>query len=255
MSSAAGQAVPVAPDHGSRLEVADITVYFQGLRAIVAVSLALRLGDIVGLIGPNGAGKTTLVNVLSGFQSPSQGRVRLDGVDITDWPVHRRSRAGLARTFQSVLPFRGLSVMENVEAGAIAVGTDRATARRRALDIIDGLGLGEVADRPAGTLPFGSERRVGIGRAIAMRPTFLLMDEPAAGLNDTECADLEQVIRGVGQQLGCGILLIEHRMSLVFSLSDRIHVLEQGRTIATGLPPEIRSDPRVRQAYLGNDLA
>ena len=120
--------------------------------------------------------------------------------------------------------------MENVEAGAIAVGIDREAARRRALDIIDGLGLGDVADRPAGTLPFGSERRVGIGRAIAMRPTFLLMDEPAAGLNDTECADLEQVIRGVRQEIGCGILLIEHRMSLVFSLCDRIHVLEQGRT-------------------------
>src|ERR1051326_6385992 len=110
MSSAAGQAVPVALAPGSRLAVADITVDFQGLRAIEAVSLAIRPGEIAGLIGPNGAGKTTLGNVLSGFQSPSQGRVRLDGTDITDWPVHRRSRAGLARTFQSVLPFRGLSV-------------------------------------------------------------------------------------------------------------------------------------------------
>jgi branched-chain amino acid transport system ATP-binding protein len=255
MSIAAERAASAALDAGARLEVADVTVDFQGLRAIEAVSLELHRAEIVGLIGPNGAGKTTLVNVLTGFQAPSTGAVRLDGVDITAWPVHRRSRAGLARTFQSVLPFRGLTVMENVEAGAIAVGTDRTTARRRALEIVDGLGLADVADRPAGTLPFGSERRVGIGRAIAMRPTFLLMDEPAAGLNDTECADLEQVIRRVGQELGCGILLIEHRMSLVFNLSDRIHVLEQGRTIASGLPPAIRSDPRVRQAYLGDDAA
>jgi branched-chain amino acid transport system ATP-binding protein len=255
MSIAAERAASAALDTGARLEVADVTVDFQGLRAIEAVSLDLHRAEIVGLIGPNGAGKTTLVNVLTGFQPPSKGAVRLDGVDITAWPVHRRSRAGLARTFQSVLPFRGLTVMENVEAGAIAVGTDRTTARRRALEIVDGLGLGDVADRPAGTLPFGSERRVGIGRAIAMRPTFLLMDEPAAGLNDTECADLEQVIRRVGQELGCGILLIEHRMSLVFNLSDRIHVLEQGRTIASGLPAAIRSDPRVRQAYLGDDAA
>src|SRR5262249_58815356 len=141
----------------------------QGLRAIEAVSLAISPGEIVGLIGPNGAGKTTLVNVLSGFQSPSQGRVRLDGTDITDWPVHRRSRAGLARTFQSVLPFRGLSVIENVEAGAIAVGTDRATARRRAADIIDGLGLGGGADPPARTLPLRSERRGAPRRAPPRR--------------------------------------------------------------------------------------
>jgi branched-chain amino acid transport system ATP-binding protein len=255
MSSAAERTAAAALDSNARLEVVDVTVDFQGLRAIEGVSLELHPGEILGLIGPNGAGKTTLVNVLTGFQAPSRGRVRLAGVDITAWPVHRRSRSGLARTFQSVLPFRGLTVLENVEAGAVAVGTDRGTARRQALDIIDGLGLAEVADRPAGTLPFGSERRVGIGRAIAMRPTFLLMDEPAAGLNDSECVDLEQVIRRVGRQLGCGILLIEHRMSLVFALCDRIHVLEQGRTIATGLPAAIRADPRVRQAYLGDDAA
>jgi branched-chain amino acid transport system ATP-binding protein len=251
---AAADINPAPLDAGSRLEVADVTVDFQGLRAIEAVSLDLRPGEILGLIGPNGAGKTTLVNVLTGFQPPTTGRVRLDGVDITLWPSHKRSRAGLARTFQSVLLFRGLSVVENVEAGAIAVGTDRAEARAQAMEIIEDLGLAEVAFRPAGTLPFGSERRVGIGRAIAMRPTFLLMDEPAAGLNDSECADLEEVIRRVGRQIRCGILLIEHRMSLVFNLCDRIHVLEQGRTIAAGDAASIRVDPRVRQAYLGDEV-
>jgi branched-chain amino acid transport system ATP-binding protein len=239
----------------STLDVDGVTVDFQGLRAIEKVSLSLVPGEILGLIGPNGAGKTTLVNVLTGFQAPTEGRVRLAGADITLWPAFKRSRAGLARTFQSVLLFKGLSVMENIEAGALAVGLDRDAARRRALDIIEWLGLGAVGSRVAGTLPFGSERRVGIGRAIAMRPAFLLMDEPAAGLNDSECAGLEQVIRRVRVEIGCGILLIEHRMPLVFSLCDRIHVLEQGRSIAAGTPAEIRADPRVRQAYLGEEVS
>jgi branched-chain amino acid transport system ATP-binding protein len=239
----------------STLDVEGVTVDFQGLRAIEKVSLSLAPGEILGLIGPNGAGKTTLVNVLTGFQTPTEGRVRLAGADITLWPAFKRSRAGLARTFQSVLLFKGLSVMENIEAGAVAVGLDREAARKRALDIIEWLGLGAVGARVAGTLPFGSERRVGIGRAIAMRPAFLLMDEPAAGLNDSECAGLEQVIRRVRQEIGCGILLIEHRMPLVFSLCDRIHVLEQGRSIAAGTPGEIRADPRVRQAYLGEEVS
>jgi branched-chain amino acid transport system ATP-binding protein len=254
VSNAAELTKPATLGAGSRLEVGDVTVDFQGLRAIEAVSLDLRPGEILGLIGPNGAGKTTLVNVLTGFQTPSKGRVRLDDVDITGWPPHRRGRAGLARTFQSVLLFRGLSVVENVEAGAIAVGCDRSEARSRAMEIVEGLGLAHVAHRRAGTLPFGDERRVGIGRAIAMRPTFLLMDEPAAGLNDSECTDLEEVIRRLGRQIGCGILLIEHRMSLVFNLCDRIHVLEQGRTIAAGNAADIRVDPRVRQAYLGDEV-
>jgi len=239
----------------STLDVEGVTVDFQGLRAIEKVSLSLAPGEILGLIGPNGAGKTTLVNVLTGFQTPTEGRVRLAGADITLWPAFKRSRAGLARTFQSVLLFKGLSVMENIEAGAVAVGLDREAARKRALDIIEWLGLGAVGARVAGTLPFGSERRVGIGRAIAMRPAFLLMDEPAAGLNDSECAGLEQVIRRVRQEIGCGILLIEHRMPLVFSLCYRIHVLEQGRSIAAGTPGEIRADPRVRQAYLGEEVS
>jgi len=245
-----------APGDGLlRLEVHDVSVDFQGLRAVDAVSLAISQGEILGLIGPNGAGKTTLVNVLTGFQAPTSGRVLLGGIDITRWAPDRRSRNGLVRTFQNIRLFGGLSVAENVEAGAIAMGEARGESRRRARAILDGLGLAEEADRRADTLPFGQERRVGIGRAMAMQPRFLLMDEPAAGLNDSECEDLRRVVTEVRARLGCGILLIEHKVPLVFALCDRIHVLDQGRTIASGTPDQVRVDPRVRQAYLGEEAA
>ncbi len=157
------------------------------------------------------------------------------------------------RTFQNVLPFAGLTALENVEAGAMATGLGRAAARRRAMEVLDWLGLGARAHRKVDTLPFGEERRVGIARAVAMAPQFLLMDEPAAGLNDAECEDLKLVVGRIRRELACGILLIEHRMSLIFALCDRIHVLQQGRTIAIGLPDEIRNDAAVRQAYLGEE--
>jgi branched-chain amino acid transport system ATP-binding protein len=233
------------------LAVSGVTVDFQGLRAIEDVSVEVARREILGLIGPNGAGKTTLVNVLTGFQEVSCGRVEFGSLDITSWPAPRRARIGLARTFQNVLLFPRLSVIENVAAGALATGRSRGAARSVALEVLEWLGLAPLADQMAGTLPFGAERRVGIGRAIATRPSFLLMDEPAAGLNDAECEDLAQLIRRIHDELDCGILLIEHRMSLVFSLCDRIQVLERGRTIAAGTPRAVRSDPRVRQAYLG----
>ena len=233
------------------LDAANVTVAFQGLMAINDVSLSVQPGEILGLIGPNGAGKTTLVNVLTGFQEPTSGVVRMGGTALDGLIPHARSRLGLARTFQNVLLFKGLSVLENIEAGALAMGLDRAAGRRRATQILDWLDLADRANRQAGTLPFGDERRIGIGRAIAMQPRFLLMDEPAAGLNDNECLGLEKIIRRIRQEIGCGILLIEHRMSLVFALSDRIHVLQQGRTIAEGVPGDIRDDARVREAYLG----
>jgi branched-chain amino acid transport system ATP-binding protein len=157
------------------------------------------------------------------------------------------------RTFQNVLPFAGLTALENVEAGAMATGLARPAARRRAMEVLDWLGLAARAHRKVDTLPFGEERRVGIARAIAMAPKFLLMDEPAAGLNDAECEDLKQVVGRIRREMLCGILLIEHRMSLIFALCDRIHVLQQGRTIAVGRPDAIRSDAAVRQAYLGEE--
>jgi branched-chain amino acid transport system ATP-binding protein len=233
------------------LRVEQVTVDFHGLRAVDKTSLELARGEILGLIGPNGAGKTTLVNVMSGFQSLSAGRVALDGRDVTHWPAWRRARAGLARTFQNVLLFPQLSVVENVESGALAMGEQRADARRRALESLRWLGLDHLADRDASTLPFGAERRIGIGRAVVMRPSFLLMDEPAAGLNDAECIDLASLIRRIRDELGCGIVLIEHRMSLVFDLCSRIQVLDQGATLAIGGPNDIRANAQVRRAYLG----
>lgn len=237
----------------STLDVRDVVVDFQGLRAIENVSLTLRPGEILGLIGPNGAGKTTLINVLTGFQTVTRGSVHMNGVDIGSWKPHERSRRGLVRTFQSVLPFVGLTALENVEAGGVAIGMSRREARAEAWRILGEMGLSAKADRPVGTLPFGEERRVGIARAVAMRPRFLLMDEPAAGLNDAECNDLQQIIRSIGERLNCGILFIEHRMSLVFQLCHRIQVLQLGRTLAIGSTAEIRADAKVRQAYLGEE--
>ena len=177
--------------------------------------------------------------------------MRLGGRDLARLPPWRCARHGLARTFQSVLLFPKLSVAESIESGALAAGCDRRAARVRALEVLEWLGLSTLAARVAETLSFGVERRIGIGRAIATRPMFLLMDQPAAGLNDAECEDLAALIRRIRGELGCGVLLIEHRMSLVFSLCDRIQVLEQGRSIAIGAPQAILKDPAVRRAYLG----
>ena len=237
----------------SELVVSDVVVNFQGLRAINRVSLTLTRGEVLGLIGPNGAGKTTLVNVLTGFQQVDEGSVHLGGVDIAAWKPHERSRRGLVRTFQSVLPFAGLTALENVEAGAMAQGIDRKAAKVEALEVLAALGLADKAERRVNTLPFGEERRVGIARAIAMKPQFLLMDEPGAGLNDAECEELKAVIQRIKGEINCGVLFIEHRMSLVFGLCDRIQVLQQGGTIAVGTPDQIRNDPKVRAAYLGDE--
>lgn len=237
----------------SELIVSDVVVNFQGLRAINRVSLTLARGEVLGLIGPNGAGKTTLVNVLTGFQDVDEGSVKLGGADMKGWKPHERSRRGLVRTFQSVLPFGGLTALENVEAGAMAQGISRKAARSEAREVLAALGLAEKAERRVNTLPFGEERRVGIARAIAMKPQFLLMDEPGAGLNDAECEELKTVIQRIKGEINCGVLFIEHRMSLVFGLCDRIQVLQQGAAIAIGTPDRIRNDPKVRAAYLGDE--
>lgn len=237
----------------SELTVSDVVVNFQGLRAINRVSLTLARGEVLGLIGPNGAGKTTLVNVLTGFQQVDEGSVKLGGADMKGWKPHERSRRGLVRTFQSVLPFGGLTALENVEAGAMAQGISRKEARIEAREVLAALGLADKAERRVNTLPFGEERRVGIARAIAMKPQFLLMDEPGAGLNDNECEELKTVIQRIKGEINCGVLFIEHRMSLVFGLCDRIQVLQQGATIAVGTPDQIRSDAKVRAAYLGDE--
>ncbi len=235
------------------LEARHVTVRFDGIVALDRVDLSLKREEILGLIGPNGAGKTTLVNVLSGFQAPDEGRVALDGEDITGWLSFRIARRGLARTFQAVRLFRDLTVLENVELAATGMGLGRAAARQRAWEILDRLGLAAMATRRAAELPYGDERRVGIARALATQPRYLLLDEPAAGMSEEEAAQLAATVRAIRERLACGILIIEHNMAVIMELCDRIQVLEHGRVIALGAPAAIARDPEVRRAYLGHD--
>ena len=235
-----------------RLEAAGVEVQFEGVRALDGVNLEARAGELLGLIGPNGAGKTTLVNVLSGFQRPTSGSIRLEGGTVTGWPPHRLARSGLARTFQNLRLFGGLTAFENAELGALGIGLGRGEARRRAWEALDLLGLADRHAETARALPQGEERKLGLARALAMRPRFLLLDEPAAGLNEAESDALVETIAEIGERLGCGILVIEHDMRLIMRLCRRIQVLDYGKTISIGAPEEVHADPAVIQAYLGS---
>jgi branched-chain amino acid transport system ATP-binding protein len=206
---------------------------------------------VVGLIGPNGAGKSTLVNVLTGFDFPDDGAVELEGRDITRWSPHRRGRQGLARTFQHSRSFRSLSVRENVEVAALGAGASPGAARRRADELLERLRLRSYASAPAGSLPHGHERRLGVARALAGDPGFVLLDEPAAGLPEAEIEDFAEVVRSVADEHDAGVLLIDHNMALVMDVCDRIQVLDHGATLAQGTPGEIRANLDVAAAYLG----
>ncbi len=232
-----------------------VSVRFGGIAALTEVSLSLAPGEIVGLIGPNGAGKTTLVNVLSGFQRPSVGGVRIDGRSAASLATHRFPAAGVVRTFQAVRPFPRLTVAENVEVGAVARGASRGAARRAARDVLAALRLAERAEALAGTLSFGEEHRLGLARALALAPRYLLLDEPAAGLNVAEIAELRDAIAGLPSRFGCGVLVIDHNVEFIMALCGRLHVLASGRTLAEGPPAAIRTDAAVRRAYLGADAA
>jgi branched-chain amino acid transport system ATP-binding protein len=221
------------------------------VKALGGVTLELARGEVVGLIGPNGAGKSTLVNVLSGFDRPDEGTVELEGQDVTRWSPHRRGRKGLARTFQHAHAFRGLSVRENVEVAALGVGVAPRAAAGRADALLEGLGLARYAEAPAATLAHGDERRLGVARALATEPKFVLLDEPAAGLPEAEVPDFAAVVRSVSEEHGAGVLLIDHNMALIMETCDRIQVLDQGRTLAEGTPGEIRANLDVAAAYLG----
>jgi branched-chain amino acid transport system ATP-binding protein len=236
---------------GSRLVAEQIRVHFEGVRAVDGVDLTLEQGQIMGLIGPNGAGKTTFMNAVSSFVPLTGGRVFVGESEVTGLSPQRLVRLGLVRTFQDVATFPALSVFENVELGALGAGLSRRAARARARELIEGLGLTHVARLPASALPHGDERRVGIARAVAVGPTFLLLDEPAAGLDDAESLALTTMIARIRDDVGCGVLLVEHDMRIIFRVCEHIQVLDMGRTIAVGLPEQIRTDKAVVAAYLG----
>lgn len=233
------------------LRASSVSRSFEGVQALAGVTLTLARGEVVGLIGPNGAGKSTLVNVLSGFDRPDEGTVELGRQDVTRWPAHRRGRHGLARTFQHSRSFRDLSVRENVEVAALGVGAGPRAAARRAGELLQRLGLDRYAETPARSLAGGDERRLGVARALATEPRFVLLDEPAAGLPEAEVPDFAAVVRSVSDEHGAGVLLIDHNMALIMETCDRIQVLDQGRTLAEGTPAEIRSNLDVTAAYLG----
>jgi len=236
---------------GDSLRATAVSRDFEGIHALRQVTLELHRHEVVGLIGPNGAGKTTLVNVLSGFDFPSTGAVELEGREITSWTPHRRGRAGLARTFQHSRSFGRLSVRENIEVAALGSGAGVREARRRADELLGLLGLDDQGERPARVLAHGDERKLGVARALATRPRFVLMDEPAAGLPEAEVPDFAAVVRSVRDEHAAGVLLIDHNMALIMEVCDRIQVLDHGRTLAEGTPREIRGNLDVAAAYLG----
>jgi branched-chain amino acid transport system ATP-binding protein len=235
----------------SQLHADKVSVAFAGLRALSEVDLTVSPGQIVGLIGPNGAGKTTLVNVLTGFQAPSEGAVRLDGQPLSHLKPHELRRRGIARTFQGGRLFRDLPVIDNLEVTGVGLGLSRAAAIAEATAMLEWVGIAPLANRIAGTLPYTDERRVAIGRALMGKPAFVLLDEPAAGMSAQEAQDLSALIRRIAGEMGCGVLLIEHNVGLVLDLCHHIVVLDSGAVIETGDPAAIRASERVRHAYMG----
>ena len=253
MGSAVDEVVERRP--GESLRASAVSRSFAGVQALSEVTLEVHRNEVVGLIGPNGAGKSTLVNVLSGFDRPDAGAVELEGRAITRWSPHRRGRAGLARTFQHSHAFRSLSVRENVEVAAIGVGAAPREARARATELLELMGLDRFAEIDAAALAHGDERRLGVARALATQPRFVLMDEPAAGLPEAEVPAFAAAVRSVRDDHDAGVLLIDHNMALVMEVCDRVQVLDQGTTLAEGTPAEIRANLDVGAAYLGESGA
>ncbi|MBR72660.1 MAG: ABC transporter ATP-binding protein [Rhodospirillaceae bacterium] len=234
------------------LEAREVTISFEGLTAVDSVNEKLQPGEILGLIGPNGAGKTTLVNALTGFQMPAAGEVRLGEKIVSGLTPHWFRRHGVARTFQAGRLFREMPVSENIEVAAVSLGLNRKKANAHAMELLEWLGLADRAKLPAGVLPYTDERRVGIGRALAMNPSFVLLDEPAAGMSDLECDEIMKIVSEIPSKFGCGVLLIEHNMRVIMGVCERIHVLDSGKTISRGTPQEVQNDPAVIKAYLGH---
>ena len=248
------------------LEVSNLGIAFGGLQAVSQLDLKIEKGHLYGLIGPNGAGKTTVFNMLTGVYKPTEGNIVLDGNDITGATPEAISKAGIARTFQNIRLFKELSVIDNIKVGlheSMKYNLPSALIRlpnywkeekkctERAFELLDIFHMADLANVPAGSLPYGAQRRLEIMRALATSPKLLLLDEPAAGMNPSETAELTETIRRIRDEFNIAVLLIEHDMSLVMGICEGIAVLNFGRIIAKGTPDEIRNNPQVIEAYLG----
>lgn len=251
------------------LDVCDLTRSFGGVMAVNGLNMAIAPGSIAGLIGPNGAGKTTVFNMISGFYKPDHGRIVFHGNDITGKPPHRICDKGIARTFQNIRLFTNATALENVMVGCHVrrekqwwmplvfwpgTGREEREIRKQAEALIARLDLERYVDEKAGSLPYGAQRRLEIARALATQPSFLLLDEPAAGMNPQESEELMHFIKRLRDEFELSILLIEHDMKVVMGVCERIWVMEYGRLIAEGSPEEIRGNPRVIEAYLGDTI-